>query len=107
MHRRFLLREELQESLRHSPAVKSQANFLLIIFFFISTGTGITVNAVHPGIVNTDILRHSSYYDSWLSTVVLKPLVWLFIKSPRQGAQTIVYASLDPSLENVSGKYFA
>ncbi|KAI5704183.1 retinol dehydrogenase 13 [Diaphorina citri] len=70
-------------------------------------GTGITVNAVHPGIVNTDILRHSSYYDSWLSTVVLKPLVWLFIKSPRQGAQTIVYASLDPSLENVSGKYFA
>ncbi|KAL1457904.1 hypothetical protein WDU94_008084 [Cyamophila willieti] len=70
-------------------------------------GTGVTVNAVHPGIVNTDILRHSSFYDSWLSTVVLKPILWLFIKSPHQGAQTSVYAALDPSLEGVSGKYFA
>uniref|UniRef100_A0A8D8ZY76 NADP-retinol dehydrogenase n=1 Tax=Cacopsylla melanoneura TaxID=428564 RepID=A0A8D8ZY76_9HEMI len=70
-------------------------------------GSGVTTNAVHPGIVNTDILRHSSFYDSWLSTVVLKPILWLFIKSPHQGAQTSVYAALDPTLEGVSGKYFA
>lgn len=70
-------------------------------------GTGITVNAVHPGIVNTDIMRHSSFYDSWISSLVLKPIVWLFIKSPHQGAQSTIYAALEPSLETVSGKYFA
>lgn len=69
-------------------------------------GTGVTVNAVHPGIVDTEIIRHMSFFNSWIATFLIKPFVWPFIKSPRQGAQTTVFTALDQSLEKVSGKYF-
>ncbi|KAJ9574859.1 hypothetical protein L9F63_007984, partial [Diploptera punctata] len=69
-------------------------------------GTGVTVNAVHPGIVDTEIIRHMSFFDSTFSAIFLKPLVWMFVKSPRQGAQTTVYAALEESIKNVTGKYF-
>lgn len=65
-----------------------------------------TVNAVHPGIVDTEIVRHMGYYNSYTASILLKPIIWLFIKNPRQGAQTTLFAALDESLQNVSGKYF-
>ena len=69
-------------------------------------GTGVTVNALHPGIVNTNIARHMSFVNSWFASVILKPLTWPFIRTPQRGAQTTLYAALDPSLEKVTGKYF-
>lgn len=70
-------------------------------------GSGVTCNAVHPGMVYTDIGRHMSINQSWLAKVLLHPLLWLFLKTPRQGAQTTLYAALSPRLEGVSGKYFS
>lgn len=69
-------------------------------------GTNVTVNAVHPGIVDTEIIRHMGFYNSWVATIFIKPFVWPFIKTPRQGAQTTIFAALDESLDKVSGKYF-
>nr|CAD7462500.1 unnamed protein product [Timema tahoe] len=68
-------------------------------------GTRVTVNAVHPGIVDTELTRHMSFFNSTLSSLFLKPFVWLFIKSPRQGAQTTLYAALDENLEHKTGIY--
>lgn len=65
-----------------------------------------TCNAVHPGLVYTDIGRHMSINKSWLAMAMLHPLLWLFLKTPRQGAQTTIYAALSSDLEGVSGKYF-
>lgn len=31
----------------------------------------------------------------------------MFIKSPRQGAQTTIYCAVNPDLEKVTGKYYA
>ncbi|CAB0031934.1 unnamed protein product [Trichogramma brassicae] len=70
-------------------------------------GTGVTSNAVHPGIVDTEITRYMGYYNSFISSIFLKPIVWPFIKTPKQGAQTIIYAAVDPKLENVTGEYFS
>ncbi|KAJ8670339.1 hypothetical protein QAD02_001598 [Eretmocerus hayati] len=70
-------------------------------------GTGVTSNAVHPGVVDTEITRHMSYFNSTISGFLLKPLIWPFIRTPRQGAQTILYAALSPELEGVSGEYFS
>ncbi|KAK2586743.1 hypothetical protein KPH14_011775 [Odynerus spinipes] len=70
-------------------------------------GTKITVNAVHPGIVDTEITRHMKFFNSFLSKIIIKPFLWPFIKSPKQGAQTVLYAALDPSLDNVTGSYFS
>ncbi|KAF7262873.1 retinol dehydrogenase 13-like [Rhynchophorus ferrugineus] len=68
-------------------------------------GTGVTVNSVHPGIVDTAIIRHMAIYKSWISTIIAKPLSWAFVKTPKQGCQTIIYTALDPEMEKVTGKY--
>ncbi|XP_053684450.1 retinol dehydrogenase 13-like [Sabethes cyaneus] len=70
-------------------------------------GTGVTVNAVHPGVVDTEIMRHMGIFNSWFSGILVKPFIWPFLKSPIAGAQTSVYAALDPELEKVSGQYFS
>lgn len=69
-------------------------------------GSGVTVNAVHPGIVDTDIARHMGYSSSSLAFIIFRPLTWPFIKSPIQGCQTVVYLAVDPKVEKISGKYF-
>lgn len=65
-----------------------------------------TVNSVHPGIVDTEIIRHMSFFNSWFSKIFLKPFIWPFIKSPKQGAQTSIYAAVDPGLDKTTGRYF-
>ncbi|XP_042207539.1 retinol dehydrogenase 13-like [Homarus americanus] len=70
-------------------------------------GSGVTCNALHPGIVFTDIGRHMSINNSWVAKVFLHPILWLFLKTPRQGAQTTIYLAVNEDLENVSGKYFS
>lgn len=63
-------------------------------------GSGVTVNSVHPGTVNTEITRHMG------SLYLLEFLASPFLKSKFHGAQTTMYAALDPSLEKVSGVFF-
>lgn len=64
------------------------------------------MNAVHPGIVNTELGRHMGMSDSIMASIFVKPLLSFFLKSSRQGSLTSLYVSLDPSLQTVSGKYF-
>ncbi len=67
-------------------------------------GAGVTVNAVHPGGVNTGFARDGDVRApfSWLMTLA-KP----FLRSPEQGAQTSIYVASAPDLDGVTGKYFA
>ncbi|XP_055495348.1 retinol dehydrogenase 13-like isoform X1 [Leucoraja erinacea] len=69
-------------------------------------GSDVTVNAVHPGVTNTELGRHTGMYKSSFSSTVLGPLFFLLVKSPKQGAQPSVYLSVAEELEGVSGKYF-
>lgn len=68
-------------------------------------GTGVTVNALTPGIVRTRLGRHVQI------PFLAKPLFYLaslvFFKSPLEGAQTPLYLSCSPEVEGVSGKCFA
>lgn len=71
------------------------------------TAPAVTVNALHPGVVDTDLFRHT-----WLSAnpvweMVFRPIRYLLEKSPRLGAQTSIFLSVAPELEGVSGKYFS
>ncbi len=63
---------------------------------------GITANAAHPGAVRTNFGNESKPFFKALLTIG-KP----FLKSPRQGADTIVYLASSPEVEGISGKYFA
>ncbi|XP_030854371.1 retinol dehydrogenase 13 [Strongylocentrotus purpuratus] len=69
-------------------------------------GTGVTANVLHPGVVKTNIGRHTGMHQSGFSMAILGPIFWLFVRSPQQGAQTSVYCAVDPELEKVSGQYF-
>lgn len=67
-------------------------------------GTQVTVNAVHPGVVKTDLGRHLVHSSI---KKMLDPITYYFFKTAKSGAQTTLRVALDPELENVSGQYFA
>ncbi|XP_066582826.1 retinol dehydrogenase 13-like [Prorops nasuta] len=69
-------------------------------------GSKVTINAVNPGASDTDILRESSYSTSIISKIFVKPFLWPLLKTPKQAAQTIIYAALNEHVNNVSGSYF-
>lgn len=62
----------------------------------------ITVNAVHPGVVNTHMLR-SATGIFMLIAVLASPVA----VSPEKGAATPVYLATSPDVAAVSGRYFA
>ena len=64
-------------------------------------GTGVTVNALHPGITATNFPSGMSGVLAWgmrLSTP--------FLLTPEKGAQTTLYLATSPEVEGVTGKYF-
>ncbi|KAM8714250.1 hypothetical protein ACLKA7_014393 [Drosophila subpalustris] len=70
-------------------------------------GTGVTVNAVHPGVVQTDLLRHYKFFETTIGRILVKGVQWVFFKTSKNGAQTTLYAALDPDLNGVTGLYFS
>lgn len=67
-------------------------------------GSGVIVNAVHPGLVDTDFFKMMPKVVMFL----LRPVFLCFAKSPIQGAQTSVcLAASDAPEVLVNGRYFA
>ncbi|MBZ0282729.1 MAG: SDR family oxidoreductase [Anaerolineae bacterium] len=66
------------------------------------SGTGVTVNVLHPGLVRTGFASNMG--------VVLSTVIDFFMRfvglTPEQGAQTSVYLATSPDVENVTGKYW-
>jgi len=65
--------------------------------------TSVTVNAVHPGLVNTDFGAE----DPGGTQRRLVPLLRPFMKSPERGAATSIHVASAPGLDQVTGRYFA
>jgi retinol dehydrogenase-14 len=55
-------------------------------------GSGVTVNTLHPGVIDTKLLRMSYNTDG---------------ASVEEGAQTSVYLASAPDVEGITGKYFS
>ncbi|XP_017762026.1 PREDICTED: retinol dehydrogenase 13-like isoform X2 [Eufriesea mexicana] len=70
-------------------------------------GTGVTVNAVHPGIVRTEITRYMKIYQHVLGRFFVNTFTWFFMKPPIKGAQPVLFTIMDPSLNDVTGAYIA
>jgi NAD(P)-dependent dehydrogenase (short-subunit alcohol dehydrogenase family) len=66
-------------------------------------GTGVTVNAVHPGTVATGIWANPFGRLGGLA----RPLTRLAMRSPEQGAQTVVHVATAPEVAGVTGRCFA
>ena len=65
-------------------------------------GTGITVNALHPGFVATGFAKNNGKVIAALVSI-FAPLV---ARSPAKGAETSIYLASSPSVEGITGKYF-
>ncbi|KDP35604.1 hypothetical protein JCGZ_09042 [Jatropha curcas] len=68
---------------------------------FQEEGVNITANAVHPGLIMTNLMKHSA-----LLMRLLKIFSYPLWKNVPQGAATTCYVALHPSLKGVSGKYY-
>lgn len=55
-------------------------------------GTQVTVNALHPGTVNTELTREMGSMSFLFSQHIVKPFLVLFFKTAKAGAQTSIYA---------------
>jgi retinol dehydrogenase-12 len=65
-------------------------------------GTGIVANCVHPGGVNTNFGKNNRNLGTLLFRA-FKP----FMRTPEQGADTIVFLASSPEAEEMSGRYLA
>jgi NAD(P)-dependent dehydrogenase (short-subunit alcohol dehydrogenase family) len=65
-------------------------------------GTGVTANCLHPGPVGTNFGKNNAGPMA-LFFRLGKP----FMRSPEQGADTLVWLAVSPEVEGVSGKYFS
>ncbi|MCS6899341.1 MAG: SDR family oxidoreductase [Myxococcales bacterium] len=65
-------------------------------------GSRVTFHAVHPGIVNTELLRHSKGFLG----AVARPLFRMLGRTPAQGADTIVWLASADENERTSGNFW-
>ena len=65
-------------------------------------GTGVTCNAIHPGLVNTNLGRH-------MTTRFMKPfniILGMFILSAKDGAAPIIKAACSNEFDQITGKFY-
>ncbi len=65
-------------------------------------GTGVTINAVHPGEVKTNIGMNNGVLFQWYQ----RYLIWWILKDPVISGNAIYYLAAAPEMADVSGRYF-
>ena len=61
-------------------------------------GTGVTVNAVHPGLIKSDLMKEAP--------LPLRLLTQFFSAPPEKAGEALAHLALAPELAGVSGKFF-
>jgi retinol dehydrogenase-14 len=64
-------------------------------------GTGVTANCLHPGAVATNIWSHAQWW-----ALPFLSLAKLFMVTPEQGGDAIVFLATSPELEGQTGGYY-
>jgi len=62
-------------------------------------GSNVTVNVVHPGLINTNLGRDRSSTSQGFAKK--------FFKTPEVGAETSIFLASSPEVEGITGKYYA
>ena len=65
-------------------------------------GTGVTINAMHPGGVRTNIGNNNGCLYRWF----LHHITWHFLKNPEISGDALYYLASAKDLEQVTGKFF-
>ena len=98
--------DNLQGEQIYSPRVYENSKLANILFTTELArrlqGTGVTVNALHPGFTATGFAKNNGRAIAALVSI-FAPLV---ARSPAKGAETSIYLASSPSVEGLSGEYF-
>ena len=65
-------------------------------------GSNVTINALHPGDVKTNIGSN----NGWLYKLFLHHVIWSSLKDPVISGEAIYYLASDTSISGVSGRFF-
>jgi len=71
-------------------------------FSDILQGSNVTINALHPGDVRTNIGNNNGWLYKWF----LHHVTWRFLKDPIISGDAIYYLASDPEMSGVSGRFF-
>lgn len=63
---------------------------------------GVTINAMHPGAVKSNIGSYNGKFYNWFSKYLMQP----FLKNPTISGEAIYYLASSPEMEGVSGKFY-
>lgn len=106
-HRRGQLDlDDLQASRRYRPRPHYNTTKLMNVLFSMELarrieGTGVTSNALHPGVIPTGLLR------SFLGLpAIARPMLRMVLSSEETGAKTSIHVASAPDLEGINGRYF-
>ncbi|KAG2562103.1 hypothetical protein PVAP13_8KG275902 [Panicum virgatum] len=69
---------------------------------FKEEGVNISANAVHPGVIMTNIFRDRTIVGAFFNTIGR-----IICRRVEQGAATTCYVAMHPQVKGISGKYFA
>ncbi len=100
--------EDLNWDLRKYSGIRSYGDSKLMNVMFAAEltrrmkGTGVVANALHPGIVDTELGRDQPWYIQMFGLVM-----FLMMKDPARGASTSLYVATAPEYADRGGLYFA
>lgn len=95
--------DDLQGEKRFRPLIAFGASKMCNLLFTYELarrlkGSGITVNAVHPGVVKSSLMKDAPLPVRWLTRLVGR--------SPEEAAETLVYLASSPEVAGVTGTFF-
>jgi retinol dehydrogenase 12 len=96
---------QAEEGFKRGMVTYGHTKLMNLLFTFALSrrlnGSGVTVNAGHPGVVRTDLVRDVTGWPK-VALSLFRP----FFLSPTGGAETPIFLASEPQLKTVTGKYF-
>jgi NAD(P)-dependent dehydrogenase (short-subunit alcohol dehydrogenase family) len=70
-----------------------------------TAGSGIGIYCLRPGVVRTELGRHMKF--NFILRAMAQPLIWLLMRSPFEGCQTVMHCILAEELDGATGHFYA